>query len=146
MSEPPAGHYSNYKTSHENHLRSSELLFWYYTRILVMKVTNKFTQALNCKHIVASDLDGGSSWWLLTRDYDHINTAWYIIFLLRSSTITDINPQLFYKVFILLKAVNTLISLMSSIHLCPSWETGPHMCLWGFYLLYMLKGFSSLTC
>ena len=45
--------------------------------------------------IVASDLDGGSSsWWLLTIDYDCSRTAWYTIFLLRYSTITDNNPSI----------------------------------------------------
>ena len=29
--------------------------------------------------------------------------------------------------------------------LVSSWETDPHMCLWGFYLLHLLEGFRSLT-
>ena len=59
-------------------------------------------------------------WWILIVDYDHIRTAWYIIFLLRSSSITDINPSVLWPSVILqsvysIKAVNTLISLMSSV-------------------------------
>ena len=42
--------------------------------------------------IMASDLGGGSwSCWLLTIEYDCSRTAWYIVFLLGSSTVTDNN-------------------------------------------------------
>ena len=95
--------------------------------------------------MLASD----SWWWILTIVYHHKTVS--------SDTqklLTIIHPSFYLssiiKVFILIKAVNTLISLMFSVpcdicSLVSSWETDPHMCLWGFYLLHLLEGFRSLT-
>ena len=113
---------------------------------------------------MASDLDGGSwSWWLLTIDYDYNRTPWYIVFLLRYSTITDnnwlidwiirqfIDLQLFFKMFTPINAAKTLILMMFSFTLdiyCTSVRPGrgiPHMWLSLRFLLsfYLLKGFFS---
>ena len=91
--------------------------------------------------IVASDLDGGSwSWWQLTIDYDYSRTPWYIVFILRYSTITVNNPSIHWPSVILqnvhpINAAKTLILMMFSFTLdiyCTSVRPGrgiPHMWL-----------------
>ena len=83
--------------------------------------------------IVASDRDGGSwSCWLLTMDYDYNKTAWYTIFLLRYSTITDNNPSINLP-SIMLQSVysnqcckypylsDVLLYTWHLLQFCPSW-------------------------
>ena len=86
--------------------------------------------------IVASDIDGSWSWWLLTIDYDCSRTAWYIIFLLRYSTITNNNPSIHWP-SVMRKRVysnqcckypcldNVLLYTWNLLHFCPSWERDP---------------------
>ena len=101
---------------------------------------------------ILRDRDGSWSWWwiliVMDPDLDGGSWSWTLITtrLLRSSSITDINPSVLWP-SVILQSVSMLLKPLSlwcpllhgtSIHLCPSWETGPHVCLWGFYLLHLL--------